>query len=230
MIKAIAIDDEPLALEVIENFSKKIDFLKLEKTFLKPSEAIKHLKKYPVDLLFVDIQMPTMNGINFCKAAAQNAMLIFTTAFAEYAIDSYELNAIDYLLKPIKENRFNQAVQKAKEYFDYIHLKENTPKKFIYIRADYSLKQIALSEIIFIEGLDNYLKIYLSNKSTIVARMSMKDLIQKLPSADFIRVHRSFIIAFNKIVSVRNKMICLPEKEIPIGVSYEKDFFSRFSS
>lgn len=118
MINAIAIDDEPLALKVINSHCEKTDFINLQKTFTHPTEALKYLRKYPVDLLFVDIQMPAMNGITLVKAIQQNTMIIFTTAFSEYAVVSYELNAIDYLLKPINFKRFTQAVNKAIEYYN----------------------------------------------------------------------------------------------------------------
>lgn len=230
MINAIAIDDEPLALTVIELLCDKSGNINLQKTFTQPNEALKHLRKYPTDLIFCDIQMPAMTGINLVKSLQQNTMVIFTTAFSEYAAVSYELNAIDYLLKPINQKRFTQAIAKAQEYFDYINKKEQSTDKNIFIRADFSLVKIPLADIQYIEGLADYLKIYIRDRKTIVARMPMKDMMEKLQSADFIRVHRSFILPFGKIEAVRGMTIFIDGKEFPIGRTYAEDFFSRYSS
>jgi DNA-binding LytR/AlgR family response regulator len=228
MINAIAIDDEPLALRVIESHCEKTDFINLQRTFTRPTEALKYLRKYPVDLLFIDIQMPSMNGITLVKAIQQNTMIIFTTAFSEYAVISYELNAIDYLLKPINFKRFTLAVNKAFEYYSYINKQSHSEDKYIFIRADYSFLKIPLADILYIEGLADYLKIYIKDRKTVVARMTRNELLEKLPSKDFIRVHRSYIVPFNRILSVRSNSIILPEKEIPIGKTYTKDFNSRY--
>jgi DNA-binding LytR/AlgR family response regulator len=228
MINAIAIDDEPLALKVIDSHCEKTDFINLQKTFTHPTEALNYLRKYPVDLLFVDIQMPSMNGINLVKAIRQNTMIIFITAFSEYAVVSYELNAIDYLLKPINFKRFSQAVNKANEYYNYINKQNHLEDKHIFIRADFSLVKILLTDIIYIEGLADYLKIFIKGRKTVVARMTMKEMVEKLPSNDFIRVHRSFIIPFSSIQSVRNNVIFLDEKEVPIGKTYTEEFYKRY--
>lgn len=228
MINAIAIDDEPLALKVIESHCEKTDLVDLQKTFTNPTEALKYLRKYPVDLIFVDIQMPSMNGITLVKAISQNTMIIFTTAFSEYAVVSYELNAIDYLLKPINFKRFSQAINKAAEYYNYINKQKNSAETYIFIRADYSLVKIPLDDILYIEGLADYLKIFIKDRKTVVARMTMNDMVEKLPSKDFMRVHRSFILPFNRISSVRSNIITLPEREIPIGKTYIKEFNGRY--
>lgn len=228
MINAIAIDDEPLALKVINSHCEKTDSVNLLKSFTHPTEALKYLRKYPVDLVFVDIQMPSMNGITLVKSIQQNTMIIFTTAFSEYAVVSYELNAIDYLLKPVNFKRFTQAINKANEYFNYITKQNPSEEKYIFIRADYSLVKILLADILYIEGLADYLIIFIKDRKTVVARMTMNDMLEKLPSFEFIRVHRSFIVPFNRIGSVRSNIITLPEREIPIGKTYIKDFNSRY--
>lgn len=229
MIQAIAIDDEPPALKVIENFCSQIPSIKLVKTFSKPNDALRHIQKFPVNLIFLDIQMPSVNGIEFSKQLNPEIMVIFTTAFSEYAVEGFNVSAVDYLLKPFTFERFQQAVQKANDYYAYL---KNTDKggQHLYIRADYSLHKIYIPDILFIEGLDDYLKIHLEGKKTIVARMTMKNLLEKLPSNEFIRVHRSFIVPFKRIESVRNKMIQLAGEEIPIGNSYEEQFFSVFKA
>jgi DNA-binding LytR/AlgR family response regulator len=230
MINAIAIDDEPLALTVIKSLCDKSENINLQKTFTQPSEALKHLRKFPTDLIFCDIQMPAMTGINLVKSLPQNIMVIFTTAFSEYAVVSYELNAIDYLLKPINQKRFTQAITKALEYFEHIHKKDHSTDKNIFIRADFSLVKIPLADILYIEGLADYLKIHIKDRKTIIARMSMKDMMEKLHPNDFIRVHRSYILPFSKIEAVRGTTIYIGENEFPIGRTYAEEFFNRYSS
>lgn len=229
MIQAIAIDDEPLALTVIQSLCDKSKAVNLLKTFTQPNEALKHLRKFPVDLIFCDIQMPAMTGISLVKSLEQNTMVIFTTAFSEYAVTSYELNAIDYLLKPINQKRFTQAITKAQEYFDYINSKNQLSEKNIFIRADFSLVKVPLDDILYVEGLADYLKIYVKDRKTIVARMTMKDMMEKLGATDFIRVHRSFILPFGKIEAVRGMTIALGDQEFPIGRTYADDFFKRYA-
>lgn len=230
MINAIAIDDEPLALTVLQSLCDKCEGISLQKTFTQPNEALKHLQKFPADLIFCDIHMPAMTGINLVKSLQLNTMVIFTTAFSEYAAVSYELNAIDYLLKPINQKRFAQAIAKAQEYLAYINSKGQSANKDIFIRADFSLIKIPVADILFIEGFADYLKIFIKDRKTIMARMPMKEMMEKLPSDDFIRVHRSFILPFNKIEAVRGTTIFIGNREFPIGKTYVDEFFSRYSS
>lgn len=224
MITAIAIDDEPLGLKIIAHYCDQIDFITLEKTFTKQSEAIKYLKKFPVDLLFLDIQMPTRNGIAFYKMLDHNPMVIFTTAYSEYAVDGFNVNATDYLLKPFSLERFLQAAEKAKNIYETKNQIQSTETQYLFIRADYSLHKILIADILFIEGLDDYLKIHIQNQKTLVTRMTMKSILEKLPAVAFIRVHRSYIVPMAKIDKVRNKMIYIGEEEIPISASYEATF------
>ncbi len=231
MITAIAIDDEPLPLEILEAYCADIDFLKLEKTFTKTSEAKKHLDKYPVDLIFLDINMPSISGIDFYKDLKQDTMVIFTTAHAQYALEGFELSAVDFLLKPYSFERFSIAVNKANDFYAFIHNKPSLEEKHLFVRSEYSLIKISISEILYIEGLADYLKIHFENGKMILTRMTMKGMLSKLPTSEFIRVHRSFIIPINKIKAVRNKTIYLHEdQEIPIGASYEEDFSKAFKS
>ncbi len=220
MIRALAIDDEPLALSIIESFCSQLDYIDLQKTFTKPNEALKHLKKFPVDLLFLDIHMPSLTGIDFYKQIEQNTLVVFCTAHSQYAVEGFNLNALDYLLKPFTFERFKQAAEKAKDYFAQ---NDNLKADYIFIRADYSLQKINLEDILYIEALDDYLKIYLHQQKTIVARMTMKLMLEKLPSSDFIRVHRSFIVPIKKVNTIRNKTIYLLDKSIPIGNSYDEE-------
>ena len=229
MIKAIAIDDEPLALKVIENFCEKVDFISLEKTFNKPSDALKYADNFPIDLLFLDINMPSINGIEFYKQLKQSTMVIFTTAYSEYAVEGFNLNAVDYILKPFTFDRFLLAVNKANEFFNYQNQKENS-SQFLFVRADYSLVKINIANILYIEGLDDYLKIHIENQKTIITRITMKSILEKLPPKEFVRIHRSFIVPLKRIESVRNKVISLAGIEIPIGASYEENFFKLFTA
>lgn len=220
MINAVAIDDEPLALKVIQSLYDTSQLIHLHKTFTQHNEALKYLSETAIYLIFCDIQMPSMTGMNLVRSLPPNIMVIFTTAFSEYAAASYELNAIDYLLKPINQKRFSQAITKAQEYLEYTNQKNKSVEKYIFIRADFSLVKIPLADILYIEGLADYLKIYIKDRKTIVARMPLKGIIEKLPSDEFIRVHRSFILPLNKIESVRGNTIFIGEKEFPIGKTY----------
>lgn len=228
MIHAIAIDDEPLALQVINHFCEKIDFIKLEKTFTKQNEAQKYINNYPVDLIFLDIQMPNKNGIDFYKLLEKDIMVIFTTAFSEYAVEGFNLNATDYLLKPFSFERFETAVQKARNEYQFRHM--TNAQTHLMIRADYKLYRIEYEDIKYIEGLDDYIQIHLENKTKIVARFSMKNIISKLPENLFIRVHRSFIVPIKKVKTIQNKSILIDEVSIPIGDTFREDVQNLFQN
>ncbi len=217
---AIAVDDEPLALTIIKTFCSKIDFIDLKQCFTETTDALKYLNTNHVDVLFLDINMPSLSGIEFYKKAPKNVMVIFTTAYSEYAVEGFNLSAIDFLLKPFSYDRFLAAAEKAKEYYNYLHRADNAAPQYIFLRVDYSMVKIALADITYIEGLDNYIKIHLSNGKNILVRMSMKGIAEKLPATEFVRVHRSFIVPLNKVLSVRNKIIHLDKAEIPVGTNY----------
>ena len=226
MIKVIAIDDEPLALNIVEGFCSQIHYIDLQKTFSQPSEGLKYLEKYPVDLLFLDIHMPALNGIDLYRNINQNTLVVFCTAHSEYAVEGFNLNAVDYLLKPFTFKRFLKACDKAKDYFSAIDVK-NTSN--IFLRADGKLHKINLDIITCIEALDDYLKIYLIGQKTLVVRMTMKVMLEKLPASKFVRVHRSFIVPIDKVQSLTNKVINLNDRIIPIGKNYEEDVMFYFN-
>lgn len=230
MINAVIIDDEPLAIKVIAVLCSQSGMVNVLNTFTKPTEALKYLRKYPVDLVFCDIQMPSMTGIDLVKNIPQNSMVIFTTAYSEYAVVSYELNAIDYLLKPINQKRFTQAILKAHDYYNHIHGFGTENPQYIYVRADYSLVKINMNDILYIEGMSDYLKIYIQDRKTVIARMTMKAVLEKLNSTNFIRIHRSFIIPINNIESVRGSSVFMYGKEFPIGRTYIDNFQRRYAS
>jgi DNA-binding LytR/AlgR family response regulator len=226
MITAIAIDDEPLGLKIISHYCDQIDFITLEKTFTQQSEALKHLRKYPVDLIFLDIQMPNKNGVDFYKMLDNNPMVIFTTAHSQYAVEGFNVNATDYLLKPFSEERFMTALQKARNEFEF--RKNQSVQTHLMVRADYKLHRIEFDDILLIEGLDDYVQIHLTNKTKIVARLSMKGILEKLSEKEFIRVHRSFIIPLKKVKSIQNKTIQNEEFLIPIGDTFKDDILKYF--
>lgn len=217
MIRAIALDDEILALRIIENYAEKIENLTLEKVFNKQSDAQKYLNKFPVDLIFLDIEMPAKNGLDFYKNISQNTKVIFTTAYSEYAVDAFSVNAVDYLLKPFSFERFKTAVEKVKDN------SETHEAKHLSIRADYKLYKINFDDIQLIEGLDDYIQIHLKDSIKITARSSMKNILEKLSEKDFIRVHRSYIVPVNDIKTIVNKNIHIAEFIIPIGETYKDD-------
>ncbi|MFA5046195.1 MAG: response regulator transcription factor [Paludibacter sp.] len=224
---AIAIDDEPPALKIIEMFSANSGLLDLKKTFTNPAEALRYIKKFPVDLLFIDIQMPGYNGMEFFKELENKPMAIFTTAFSEYAVEGFNVSAIDYLMKPFTQERFTQAVKKAVESFKSNKIPESN--RSLLIRSNYSLAKILYDDIQLIESMDDYLTIYLLSGKKIVSRMTLKTMLNQLPSSEFVRVHRSYILPWKLIEQVRNKIIMIGNKKIPIGNSYEKDFFSQYT-
>lgn len=227
MILAIALDDEPLALRILENFCNQRTDIKLLKLFNNQVEALSFLKEFPVDLLFLDIRMPGLSGIEISKQLNSGQQVIFTTAFTEYALDGFEVQAVDYLLKPYSLERFNQAVDRVQMFMKSRLDSDRGNPQYLFLRADYSLYKIALSEILFVEGLGDYLKIHKENQKTLVVRMTMKNIVDKLPSNDFIRVHRSFIVPLSRVESVRNHLIRLGKFEIPVGKKFEEELFSR---
>lgn len=228
MITAIAIDDEPLALNLIRSLCDKNEIIHLQKTFSKPGEALKYLRKFPTDLIFCDIQMPGMTGINLARLLDSNIMVIFTTAFNEYAAASYELNAIDYLLKPLNKKRFDQAIEKVQEHFNNAGNNNQMSEGSIFIRADFKLYKILLEDIQYIHGLADYLQIYIKDQKTIVARMSMKSMLQKLHKGRFIRVHRSFILPFGSIDAIKGNTIYIGNQGFPIGKTYVEEILKHF--
>jgi DNA-binding LytR/AlgR family response regulator len=232
MIRCLAIDDERLALELIEDNIRKVPFLELVQTCRSATEAMEVLRNRPVDLLFLDIQMPDISGIQLLKSLLHKPLVIFTTAFSNYATEGFDLDVIDYLLKPYPFERFLKAVNKAHEYMDLreraanpSNAKETGPAPaFLFVKADYKLYKINLKDILYIEGLKDYIKIYCSDKP-IVTQMSMKSMEEKLPPQDFIRVHRSFIVAFDKIDFIQKHMLTIGKKEIPVSEHYRDQLF-----
>ena len=232
MLNCIAVDDENLALDLIEDNIQKVPFLNLVKRCKNPFEAMEVLQNQEIDLIFLDIQMPGITGVQFLQSMTNSPMVIFVTAYKQYALEGFNLNVIDYLLKPIDFERFLKAVNKAAELHSLKHkavLSESVNEfknSTIFVNADYSLVKIKTDEIAYVEGLKDYVKINLtSSNKPIVTRMTMKAIEEKLPYSEFFRVHKSFIVSLDKIESVRNLKIKIGIAQIPISESYSEDFF-----
>jgi len=218
MIHCIAIDDEPLALQLVQEYCAKISFLKLEKTFTNTDEAIAFMQSNPVDLLFLDIQMPDITGIQFYKGLSEKPPVIFTTAYKDFAVEGFNVDAVDYLLKPFEYDRFLKACYKAKEYIEFLSSQE-VQLNSLFIKVNYEIMKINLKDIDLIEALDDYIKIYIK-PNPVLTLMTLKSIQEKLPPRDFVRIHRSFIILIAKIEKFSKSKVWIAGKEIPIGSSY----------
>jgi DNA-binding LytR/AlgR family response regulator len=231
-MNCLIVDDEPLAIDLIVDFVKKVPFLNLLGTCKNAIEANEKIHKNKVDLLFLDIQMPNLSGIQLMHSLEKKPLVIFTTAYSEYAVESYDLNAIDYLLKPFTFERFLKAVNKAYSLYDNNETKlseqltNKKSDKFIFINADYKKVKINLDDILYIEGLSDYIKIYAGDKP-ILTLQSLKTMEEKLPEEQFIRVHRSFIVSLKKIESIQRNRIIIGKKRIPVGDNYKEEFYRR---
>lgn len=220
MIHCIAIDDEPLALQLINEYCSKISFLKLEKTFTNTDEAKAYLQDNKMDLLFLDIQMPDINGMQFYKNLTEKPPVIFTTAYKDFAVEGFNVEAVDYLLKPFEYDRFLKACYKANEYLEFLSTQE-LQLNSIFVKVNYEIMKINLKEIELIEALDDYIKIYIK-PNPVLTLMTLKSIQEKLPSRDFVRVHRSFIVPLAKIEKFSKTKLWTAGKEIPIGSSYSQ--------
>ncbi len=227
------IDDEPLASRLIESYVKKTSFLSLTSSYGSALEALPELRNSPVDLLFLDIQMPELNGMEFSELLSEDTRIIFTTAFEQYAIDSYKVGAIDYLLKPISYADFLKASEKALRWYELTRkAKEESfaanadAMESIFIKTEYKLVQISLRSILYIEGLKDYVKIYLEGEPhPVLSLMSLKTLEELLPSDRFVRVHRSFIVQPEKIKVIERNRVVFGKQYIPISESYKQHFY-----
>jgi len=222
MIRAIAIDDEPLALELIELFCSRVDYIRLDGVFTNTGTALRYLEKNPVDLLFLDIRMPQISGIDFYRSLSYKPLLILTTSHAAFALESYELSTIDYLLKPFSFDRFQMATQKARQNFELTQKARITPaSRFLLLKLDYGLIKVKVQDILYVEALNNYLKLHLRQAPPIVVRLTLKALSEQLPPLDFIRIHRSFIVQVSAISAFKNKLIYIADTPLPVGKNFE---------
>lgn len=225
MITCIAIDDEPKALEVIERYCEKTSLVNLKETFREPVKAIDFLQREKVDLIFLDINMPDISGMQLVQALLPRPMIIFTTAYSNYAVESYDLNAVDYLLKPITFERFLVAVNKAAAL-----LSKNTPatddETTIFIKSGPQTYQVKLADILYLEKDGNYITVHLKHKQILI-RENMSDIFDILPPSDFLRVHKSYVVAIKHIVMIEVHQLIINGQKIPIGSTYRESLRSR---
>lgn len=224
ILKCAIVDDEPLALNLLESYISKTPFLELVGKYSSAVQAMDALPDKHVDLLFLDIQMPELNGLEFSKMVDTHTRIVFTTAFDQYAIDGYKVNALDYLLKPISYIDFLQAANKAVQWFELLQQPREEIER-IFIKSDYKLVQVELKKILYIEGLKDYIKIYEEDvPKPILSLMSMKSMEELLPSSRFMRVHRSYIVQKDKIRIIDRGRIVFGKNYIPISDSYKQVF------
>lgn len=228
MVRVVAIDDEPLALQLVKGYIEKTPFLKLEGTFDSPVEAISFIEESDIDLVLLDIQMPDIKGTELARVIGQGPKIIFTTAYEKYALEGFKLDAVDYLLKPFSYADFLKAVQKAQKLIE-LERKElpqlEIRNDFIFIKADYKIRRINFSEIHYIEGLKDYLKIWLINeKKPVLSLATLKSIEAKLPQNKFMRVHRSFIVNLDTVKVVERNRIVFGEVRIPVTDQYKENF------
>lgn len=217
---AIAIDDEPIALDVVRTHASKVPFIDLKATFTNAFEAITYLQQNKTDLIFLDIKMPDISGIDFLSSLVNPPMVIFTTAYSEHAVKSFELDAIDYLLKPFALSRFLKACNKAIELYNLRNVQNDAEPTSIFIKDGYEQIKVQLEDILYIEASGNYTLIHLKEKKLLSTRVPISDMLLMLPSNKFIRSHRAYIVARDKISKFDRNQIWINDKIIPIGATY----------
>ncbi|MBP5584269.1 MAG: response regulator transcription factor [Bacteroidales bacterium] len=225
MIRCVVVDDEPLAREILELYVSHNEDLQLVGVCKSAEEVVVLLNKENVDVLFLDILMPGMSGMQLLKTLENPPLVVFTTAYSQYAVEGFEVGAVDYLMKPISPKRFNAAVEKIKDKVLLRKLTETSTNttSHIFVRADYQDIKIMLNDILYIEGLKDYVKIVTTDKR-IITLTNIKGIMTKLPPNDFIRVHKSFIVSKKKIDTIKSGALLIGEKEIPIGLTYKENF------
>jgi DNA-binding LytR/AlgR family response regulator len=237
MIRCLVVDDEPLALHILEDYISKVPFLELVKATTNPIEALTLVQEGNIDLVFLDVQMPELTGIQFLKIANGKTKVILTTAYSQYALEGYELDVVDYLLKPIAFDRFFKSAQKAQgviqpnvkqivvEPIQQVQQQQQDfLSDFIFVKSEYKIQKVYLHQILFIEGLKDYISIFTSAER-IITLQNMKKMEDTLPEKHFVRVHKSYIVALNKIDSIERSRIFIGDKIIPVGDTYRDNFF-----
>lgn len=228
MIRCLAIDDEELALELLVDNIQKVPFLELVAACNNPLEAMKILQQQEVDLIFLDIQMPGLTGLQFIQSTSKPYMFILITAYEKYALEGYNLDVIDYLVKPVELNRFFKACNKAQELYQLRSQSKNeSEQEYFFVNVEYSLVKIQKSDITYIEGLKDYVKIHLrSDLKPVITRMSIKSIEEELNPSKFIRIHKSYIVSLAAISSVRKNSVFVGAIELPLGESYRENLYS----
>ncbi|KIA87345.1 LytTR family DNA-binding domain-containing protein [Flavobacterium sp. AED] len=236
-MKCVIIDDEPLAVDLLKEFVSKVDSLELVNTFTNAIDAISIINQSNVDLIFLDIEMPHFSGIDFINAIEKKPLIIFTTAYSNYAVEGFNLGAVDYLVKPIPFHRFLKSVLRAQQIFNPQNLPVSnnlisTPEieqDFMFVRAEYENVKLNFSDILFIEGLKDYVKIYTTDNKYTLTLISLIKLENLLSSKGFARIHRSYIINIKHVKSIQKNKVIIAEKRIPISESYKSSFFEKIN-
>jgi DNA-binding LytR/AlgR family response regulator len=234
MIRCLAIDDETPALDILEDNIRQVPFLQLVGRCKNAFAALETMQQEPVDLLFLDIEMPGLTGLSFLKTLSNRPMVIFITAYRNYAVEGFDLDVLDYLVKPVSFDRFLKAVNKALEYQGFKQ-KEDSPNSnypdYLFINTEYQLTKVFIHEITYIEGLRNYIRIHLAGSAKpLLSKLSLKAIEERLPGGKFARVHKSFIVLLDKISSVRNDIIRIGDRDIPLSRSCREDFFKKINT
>lgn len=239
-LRCLIIDDKPLAIDILADYAGKIPFIELVGTATNPIEGLNMLREHAVDLVFLDIQMPELTGLQFIKIAGRHCKFILTTAYTEYALDGYEHDVIDYLLKPISFDRFYRAAEKALPVINSAyqlnsdplaypaHVSESAPE-FLFIKTEHRIQKVNLADILFIEGLQNYVAVNTTG-GRILSLQTLKRLEEQLPVKDFARVHKSFIVSLRHINAIERGRISIGEQIIPVGDNYREAFYKRIDS
>jgi DNA-binding LytR/AlgR family response regulator len=221
-ITCIIVEDEPVSQDILRQYISDIPSLELVCVCSNAIEANEHLRKHTPDLMFLDITMPKVSGLDFYKSLANPPHVIFTTAYPEYAVNGFEVNAVDYLVKPFPFNRFLKAVNKVQDLFQ----SESSPRKFILLQADKRMHKINFDDILFVEAMGDYVKVYLHGK-TLIVHQTLQKMEAQLPGDSFFRVHKSYIVALNRIDYIEGNMVVIQKEQIPIGQTYRTDFLER---
>ena len=220
-LRCIAIDDEPPALALIREYVSKFPALQLAQTFDDAISGAEYLRQQPVDLLFIDINMPDITGLDLVRSLQERPLIIFTTAYKKFAHEGFELDAVDYLLKPISFERFSRAVQKAIEFHEYKSKPRYEQEESLFIYSEYRMMKVNLQDIEYIESLEDYIKIHRVQEKPILTLMTLKGVLEKLPSHKFKRIHRSYIVSVDKVKSILNRKVTLNSgTELPVSDSY----------
>lgn len=225
-INCMIVDDEPLALDVLQHYISKLPFLNLTGRFIEPLVAIQELNQRPVDLLFLDINMPDISGISLYRSLAVKPKLIMTTAYSNHAVDAFELKAVDYLLKPVPFERFLTSVNKAKDEMEIRGHRDIAHQEYFFIHAAHKIHKIFYRDILYLEGLKDYTKVHLSSQSApLLILQNLKYFEDALPPADFIRIHRSYIVSLSKLNTITRKSVNIGNEHMPVSDNYREKFF-----
>jgi DNA-binding LytR/AlgR family response regulator len=227
-VKVIAVDDEPLALALVADYIRKTGYLELKGEFDNPLDAMDFLGDHPADLIVLDIQMPDLSGIDFIKTLLHPPKVIFTTAYEKYAIEGFKVNAVDYLLKPFSYQEFLTAIQRSRHLIELEYAAMSgidSDNQFLFLKSEYKIRKINFNDILYIEGLKDYIKVYLIGEAKPVLSINtIKSIEHRLPAEQFMRIHRSFVINLRKITTIERGRIIFGEKHIPVSQPYEEKF------